>query len=378
MNSPQDHDAELLAAGGIPALLIRKKEEILRLFCERAQNNLPHARREPHPVIVDTLPAFITRVAMALQGAGGIEYATMYSNIGFAHGDERARFTAYSLRELLEEYHFLREIITNVLREHASPTPEEWHRLHRSVDQAMAEAATAFIDVHDRFREMFAASLTHDFRGPLANARNFVELMRRESDLSEREQFALRALRNLDRVGRMISGLLDASLSNAGERLLLEAAECDVRALLMEAIGDLDSSLSQRVVIEMPSESTAFWDREKMRRAIYNLFDNALKYSPGDSVVTVRAIETHRRVHVAVHNVGEPIPEEDLRGLFQPFRRSLSAQRSGKSGWGIGLTMVNAVAQAHGGSVDVESSEAFGTAFTLDVVRDVRDLRIPQ
>src|SRR3954469_9862129 len=228
MPSPQDHDAELLAGGGVAALLVRKKEEILERFCARAPSTLPSASRAPHPVIIDTLPSFVTRVAMALAANGGLQYATMYSNMGFAHGDERARFTSYSLRELLEEYQFLREIMMDVLRRNASPDAEEWRRLHRSVDQAMAEAATAFIDVHDRFREMFTASLTHDFRGPLANARNFLELMRREPDAGEREQFAMRALRNIDRVGRMISGLLDASRSNAGERLAIDAAECDI------------------------------------------------------------------------------------------------------------------------------------------------------
>jgi signal transduction histidine kinase len=375
MASPPDHDSRLLSAGGIAALLIRKKEEILQRFCERAQNTLPNARHEPHPVIVDTLPGFITRVAMALADTVDMEYATKYSNIGYQHGDERARFTSYSLRELLEEYQFLREIIMDVLHRHATPTAEEWRRLHRSVDEAMAEAATAFVEVHERFRETFTAALTHDFRGPLANARNFLEIMRREPDAAEREQFALRALRNLDRVGRLISGLLDASRSNAGERLAIEAAECDVRGLINEAIGDLDSSLSERVRLDMPAESTAYWDREKMRRAIYNLVDNALKYSPADQPVTVRAVETHRRVHIAVHNFGEAVPEEDLRTLFQPFRRTSVAQRSGKSGWGLGLMLVQAVTQAHGGSIDVESSTALGTTFTLDVVRDVRDLR---
>jgi signal transduction histidine kinase len=375
MTSPQDWDTKLLEQGGVGALLIQKKEEILERFCQRAQDSLPNARPEPHPVIVNTLPAFITRVAMALAGSGGVEYATMYSNMGYAHGDERARFTAYSLKELLAEYRFLREIIVDVLRRHASPSADEWHRLHRSVDEAMAEAATAFIEVHDRFREMFAASLTHDFRGPLANVRNFLELMRRETAASEREQFALRALRNLDRVGRMIAGLLDASRTNAGERLGLDAAECDVRGLLDEAVGDLDSSLSERVTIDMPAEATAFWDREKIRRTVYNLLDNALKYSPVGSTVAVRAVETHRRIHVSVHNSGEPIPQEDLRTLFQPFQRSSVAQRSGKSGWGLGLTLVHAVAEAHGGAVEVESSAANGTTFTLDLVRDVRDLR---
>jgi signal transduction histidine kinase len=64
--------------------------------------------------------------------------------------------------------------------------------------------------------------------------------------------------------------------------------------------------------------------------------------------------------------------------LFKPYRRTTSAQMSGKLGWGLGLTLVQAVAEAHGGSVGVESDPVNGTTFTVDLMRDVRDLREPR
>jgi len=239
----------------------------------------------------------------------------------------------------------------------------------------MAEAATAFIEVHDSFREMFTASLTHDFRGPLSSAWNYLELMRRESQPAEREKYASRAAANLERIGRMIAGLLDAGRSNAGERLTLEVAECELRALMEEVIGDLEPGRRQHVVLDMPERIDAFWDREKIRRAIYNLIDNACKYSTPSSTVTLRAVATHGRVQISVHNVGDPIPEEDQAKLFRPYKRTTSAQRSGKAGWGLGLVQVQAICEAHGGSVGVESDPVNGTTFTLDLIIDLRDLR---
>jgi len=375
MGAPQDHDEELLAGGGLAAVVIRNKEEILRRFCDRAQAALENARREPHPVIIDTLPAFITRLAMALRGIDDLQYASRSSNIAVQHGNERARFTRYSLGELLKEYQFLREILMELLRAQSKPSEREWRVLHRSFDEAMAEAATAFVDVHDNFREIFTASLTHDFRGPLSNARNFVELMRRTTDPAQREQFARRATQNLDRIARMIAGLLDASRSNVGERLALDPAECDVRGLLGEVLGDLDPGARERVRLEMPDDVRAFWDRDKIQRAVYNLLDNALKYSPPDSPITVRAVELHDRVQISVHNYGDPISPEDQPTLFRPYRRTPTAERSGKAGWGLGLVLVQAVAEAHGGAVGVESSPTSGTTFTLDLIRDIRELR---
>jgi signal transduction histidine kinase len=131
------------------------------------------------------------------------------------------------------------------------------------------------------------------------------------------------------------------------------------------------------VVLDLPTPLSAFWDREKVRRAIDNLVDNALKYSPDGSRVTARAIETHGRIMVSVHNLGEPISETERALLFQPFQRSPSAQRSGKSGWGLGLVQVQVIAEAHGGSVAIESTEESGTTFTLDLLADVRALHQP-
>ena len=145
-------------------------------------------------------------------------------------------------------------------------------------------------------------------------------------------------------------------------------------ALLEEAIGDLEPQARQRVVLDLPAPLTAFWDREKIRRAIDNLMDNAIKYSPDGSQVTIRAIDTHGRIQISVHNFGDPIPEADRLLLFQPYRRTAAAQRSGKVGWGLGLMQVQAIAEAHGGSVGVESAADSGTTFTIDLLRDVRTL----
>ena len=232
MTAPQDYDAELLAKGGVPAVLIQHKESILDQFCKRAQASIESARRTPHSEIIDTLPAFITRVAMAVRGLDQLDYASKSSNIALAHGNERARFTPYSLTDLLKEYQLFREILVEVLRAECAPSDEQWRVVHRSLDEAMAEAASAYVEVQNGFREMLVASLTHDFRGPLQTATNYLELMRRESDEALRNTIARRISENLQRVSGMIAELLDASRRNAGERLSLDTSIIDLRPLL--------------------------------------------------------------------------------------------------------------------------------------------------
>ncbi|MEO8061913.1 MAG: HAMP domain-containing sensor histidine kinase [Pseudomonadota bacterium] len=372
MDAPQDHDGKLLEAGGTPAVIIRNKEKILARFCERAQSSLAGARGVSHPVIVDTLPGFITRLALALSPDSGKEFASQYSNMAYQHGNERARFSGYTLREMIKEYQFIREIIVAVLRAEASPTDAEWTIVHRSVDEGIAEAVTAFVKVHDGIRELFTATLTHDFRGPLSNAWNYVELMRRTTEESQREQFANRAVDNMRRIDRMVSELLDVSRRNAGERMSLDPQEGDAGELVREVLDDFATRAAGRLVLSMDRPISVYWSKKRMCQALHNLIENALKYGRADSQITVRVLETHDRIHLSVHNFGEAIPPAEQATLFQPYQRSAAATLSGKSGWGLGLALVEAIAEAHNGVVGVESTEEDGTTFTLDVMRDLR------
>jgi signal transduction histidine kinase len=372
MESPQDHDEQLLAAGGSPAALIRNKQAIIGEFQRRLRERLPSARRESSPIILNTLPAFITRLALALAPDSELDFASEYSNIALAHGNERARLTNYSLAEVIHEYQILREILMRTLRAEAALSREEWDLVHRSIDEAIAEAAVAYVQVQQGFRDMFLAALSHDFRSPLSNAMNYVDLIRRDAEPGQHGHFAARALFNLKRIDRMIQDLLDAMRVNAGARMTLHIGRGELVALVSEVIGDLVLRAGNRFVLDAKDSIQGWWDGDRLKQALTNLLENAVKYGREDSSITCRVSTTDGRVFISVHNDGNPIPPEIIPTLFQPFRRSLDAEKSNTSGWGLGLFMVQSIAEAHGGSVAVESSPGEGTTFTLDILCDAR------
>src|SRR5690349_14129307 len=173
METPQDHDDQLLAAGGAPAALIRNKARIFDEFLRRLRARVPAASGESSPIIINTLPSFLTRIGLALVPGNELHFASEYSNIALAHGNERAKLTNYSLGEVILEYQILREILTQFLREETHLSANDWNIVHRSIDQAIAEAASSFVQVQQGFRDLFMAALSHDFRGPLSNAMNY-------------------------------------------------------------------------------------------------------------------------------------------------------------------------------------------------------------
>jgi signal transduction histidine kinase len=371
METPQDHDHQLLAAGGSSAALIRNKVAIFDEYKRRLRERVPSIRVEPGPIIINTLPSFLTRLALALAPDSELDFASEYSNIAFAHGNERAKLTNYSLADVIHEYQILREILVDTLKQSTVLTDKEWHIVHRSIDEAIADAASAYVQVQQEFRDLFTAALSHDFRGPLSNAVNYVELIRRDAEPGQHGHFASRALFNLKRVDRMIQDLLDATRANAGAQMTLKIQRADVGALARDVIGDLILRVGDRFKLEVTDQIQGWWDEERLKQALLNLLENAVKYGD-EGPITCRISAVQGRMFMSIHNTGNPIPAELIPVLFQPFRRSVAAGTRPKSGWGLGLVMVQAIAQAHGGSVTVESSPSDGTTFTMDVLCDAR------
>jgi signal transduction histidine kinase len=103
-----------------------------------------------------------------------------------------------------------------------------------------------------------------------------------------------------------------------------------------------------------------------------NLISNAIKYGAADSPVTVTLQDLSDKVRISVHNFGNPLSDDERTRIFDQFKRSKAAEASGKKGWGIGLTIVRGLTEAHGGSITVESSQETGTTFAVTLPRDAR------
>ncbi|AKJ00919.1 sensory box histidine kinase [Archangium gephyra] len=109
------------------------------------------------------------------------------------------------------------------------------------------------------------------------------------------------------------------------------------------------------------------WDPDRLAQAFGNLGKNALEYSPEDTAVDFVLREEEDTVSLEVHNEGPPIPAEALSSMFEPFQRAVEHPAS--SGLGLGLFIVQQIVTAHGGTVEVRSSEAEGTSFTVRLPR---------
>ena len=229
------------------------------------------------------------------------------------------------------------------------------------------------LDTERDLRERFVSVLAHDLRGPLSAAKmNAHLLIRHPEALDERRAIAIKIERNINRTDRMIHDLLDANLIRAGKRLPLRLDQCDLGAVAREVMEELASIHGERFALRAADGIRGIWSAEELRRALWNLATNAIKYGAPDKPVTITVERTDGGVEASVHNHGSLLSREDRAQVFEPFARTRSAQTGSARGWGLGLTLVHACAEAHGGRVRVDSDAATGTTFTLELPLDAR------
>lgn len=219
-----------------------------------------------------------------------------------------------------------------------------------------------------RLQADFVAAVSHEFRTPLSSLRQLTELLSdgRVSDDARRTVYYQRLQRETERLQRLVEGLLDFNRIEAGAHEFrfdtFDAAEF-LRDLARDFTEEAESRAHRLNCRIPPARVIVRADREALGRAVWNLLDNAVKYSPDGTTVSLTLAETDGRVRIVVQDDGLGIPSDQQSRIFQKFVRAPG--HSGIRGTGLGLTMALAIARGHGGDITVSSKVDRGSVFTL-------------
>lgn len=241
----------------------------------------------------------------------------------------------------------------------------------QTTEKLKAEAAVERLEESEKklvlereAREKFVSTLTHDLQTPLTAGKLHLELIKRKKDDPEAiSKSLIKAFSNISRVEVMIQNLLDANRIKAGEKMHIIPEEVSMNSIIEQTIRDMTAIHGDRFKTQCPEDITGFWSPEGIRRILENLCNNAVKYGD-ESKITICSDVIKDGVIVSVNNKGSIISEEESRRLFDPFQRSETVKGL-KKGWGIGLTLVKGLTEAHNGIVKVESNIKDGTTFSV-------------
>jgi signal transduction histidine kinase len=221
-----------------------------------------------------------------------------------------------------------------------------------------------------RLQSDFVSAVSHEFRTPLTSMAHLTERLQRDEAIPDdrKRQYYDVLARDTDRLRRFVETLLDFGRMEAGAATV-RAKDDDLLAAVTEIVTEFragNSAAGRGIHIQaeaaLPSVKI---DREAFGRALWNLLDNASKYSPAGSPITVAIRRESDFACVAVSDLGSGIPASEHRQIFQKFVRGEESKAAGIKGTGVGLALVDRIIRAHGGEVRLQSVVGQGSTFSL-------------
>jgi signal transduction histidine kinase/CHASE3 domain sensor protein len=226
----------------------------------------------------------------------------------------------------------------------------------------------------ERLKDEFVATVSHELRTPLTSIRGFVELLLagEGGDLThDQQRFLAIVERNSERLLRLVGDLLLIAQLDAGT-MRLELDRCDVAELAEEAVEAAKPSAEAaglELAVATDPAAIVEGDRARLAQLVDNLLSNAIKFTPAGGTVKVSAALRNGRVVLAVADSGPGMSPNELPRLFRRFYRTKHAGEHQIPGTGLGLAISKAIAEAHGGTIEVASVIGAGTTFTVDLPR---------
>ena len=216
----------------------------------------------------------------------------------------------------------------------------------------------------------YSADIAHELRTPISNLMTQTQVaLSRPRTLDEYQDILASNLEEDEHIARMVSGML--LLAKAEENTLAHAGEAIDLAREADALIDFYEALAEegQVRIVRQGQASVQGDRLMLRRALSNLISNALRHTPKNGQITIRVDADAAGVRLAVCNVGDPIPADQIERIFERFHRGSAQRESRGEGAGLGLAITRSIVQAHGGHITARSAEGV-TCFTITLPRN--------
>ncbi|RKG92465.1 GAF domain-containing sensor histidine kinase [Corallococcus terminator] len=244
------------------------------------------------------------------------------------------------------------------------------HQLEQ--EEALNERDTQLLSAHEAalLREQLMGIVSHDLRNPLNAISLAATTLMRRTDLDDRARRGLRRiLDSSDRANRLILDLLDFTHVRTGLALTVKRKAVDLHEITQQVVDEVQLTSPGRTLdVVCEGDARGMWDPDRIAQVLTNLLTNAVQYSAPSARIFVETRGEAEAVVLSVTNAGTPIPKELLPVLFEPMTRGTTEGTERRS-VGLGLFIVNQIARAHGGHVDVVSTAEAGTTFRVRLPR---------
>ena len=239
----------------------------------------------------------------------------------------------------------------------------------------VSELAKAFnnmassLETNEETRRLFLANVSHDLRTPMTTISGFIDGILDGAIPEDKRDYYLEIVAGeIKRLSRLVSALLDITRIQVGERKF-NKTNFDICELCRQVMISSVQRIEEKeldVRFDFDSDNMfVFADEDAIHQVIYNLVDNAVKFSYNGGVFEIKVKDAQQKIKVSVYNEGQGINEEDINYIFDRFYKGDKSRGLDKSGTGLGLYISRTIIEAHGETITVESEHGSWCKFTF-------------
>jgi len=220
------------------------------------------------------------------------------------------------------------------------------------------------------YQRRFIANISHDFRSPLTSIKGYLEAILDGTIPKEmHEKYLKRVIGETERLTKLTSEMLTLNFLSA--KAYLTFSNFDLNRVIRDTAASFEGQCEDKnITINLTFSDEiemVHADLGKIQQVLYNLIDNAIKFSHNNSSIDIQSSEKREKIFVSVKDTGIGIAKKDIKKVFDRFYKSDTSRGKDKKGTGLGLSIVKEIIQAHGENIDVISTEGVGTEFIFSL-----------
>ena len=284
----------------------------------------------------------------------------------------------FDMNQMVSEYRALRASVVKLWGAQAQETTQQdildLTRFNESIDQELTESISYYAMKVDRSRSLFLGILGHDLRNPIGAMTMSAELIERIGTLSERQRMLISQISTSSaRAMEILDQLLDLTRARLGSGLKVIREQMNMAFVARQLVDEMRAAHPERIfTVDVSGGAEGLWDRPRIGQVFSNLLGNAVQYGFRDLPINVTVKGEALDVAISIHNDEVPIPPDALAGIFEALFRSGEGEDAHleSNNLGLGLYITKEIVSAHGGTIEVTSSEKDGTTFTARFPRE--------
>jgi signal transduction histidine kinase len=222
----------------------------------------------------------------------------------------------------------------------------------------------------EEYQKTFVANVSHDFRSPLTSIKGYLEAIL-DGTIPEDmyEKYITRVISETERLNKLTQGLL--TINSLDSKGYLNRTNFDINRVIKDIAASFegicrDKNLNFELTFS-DSIQMVYADHGKIQQVMYNLIDNAIKFSHQDSSIYIQASSKYEKIFISVKDTGIGIPKDSIKKIWERFYKSDLSRGKDKKGTGLGLAIVKEIIQSHGENIDVISTEGVGSEFIFSL-----------